>query len=432
MPLLQISPYITWKGLATNSAVPSFSRPDASAAGVTFKANPIKHWRKQLQPTTNSGASTRRAGIGMPMDLPGGTVYLGDKPTNTTCLAGALPGTTGLKEDIIKFNNTNFQYNDIDGCLRGSCNPELNRIKSATTLLSKTYYPDRQNYLRSRGKLYDQQLTALPVPGVTYLDSTGELIPVTGANAARQTDTACPLGQPSILQDKAVQTIYKPNNAQYGKQGAVDSSDRLTRLKLNTVNKNAASYAAVFGSSASRYLGMASTPYFLKSKYQACVQSAPCVQSLIVITFQNGPPNYGTQPIAWHKVDITVQATGQRIFTGYFTVNTATTVIQNFYYINNNQYVDILLPFNGNNNYNYSADNKFVNNNFTFKGTNIQPVISYMNTMFNNPSRLQFFFIDNQNTIAYKRTAANVSDWVNILPPFFTFTFTTIPSLVPG
>lgn len=259
MPLLQISPYITWKGLATNSAVPSYSRPDLTVSGPPFKANPLKQWRKQLLPTVGSGG--RRAGIGMPMDLPGGAVYLGDTP-NTACL---YPSTTVLKENILKFNKTNFsQMLDTSGCLSGACNPERNRIKSSTTILSKTYYTDHNSYMRSRSNLFDQKLTALPVPGVTYLDSSGNLLPVTANNATRRTQDciACPL---------AGQTIYKPNNAQYGKQGAVDSSDRITRLKLNTVNKNAASYKELFGSSASRYLGMASTPYFVKSKYQVCV-----------------------------------------------------------------------------------------------------------------------------------------------------------------
>jgi hypothetical protein len=277
MPLLQISPYITWKGLATNSAIPSFSRPDLTAGGVNFKANPIKHWRKQLIPTANSGASGRRSGIGMPMDTPGGSIYLGDTAANTDCLALASLDTTGVKENMMKFNNTNFQYNDVNNCLRGSCNPERNRIKSSTTILSKQYYPDRQGYLRSRGKLYDQTLTALPVPGITYLDAQGNLLPVSAANATRQTENSgpvCPLGASATTPTNpgtSLQTIYKPNNAQYAKQGAVDSSDRITRLKLNTVNKNAASYKEIFGSSASRYLGMASTPYFLKSKYQVCL-----------------------------------------------------------------------------------------------------------------------------------------------------------------
>lgn len=273
MPLLQISPYIAWKGLATNSAVPSFSRPSLTTSGPNFKANPIKHWRKQLIPATNSGASGRRAGIGMPMDTPGGSVYLGDTTANTTCLANASLDTTGIKEDLVKYNNTNFKYNDENGCLSGSCNPEENRIKSSTTILSKKYYTDHRSYMRSRCNLYNQKLTALPISGVTYLDDKGNLLPVTGANATRKTQDcamACPIGA-TTQTSVAGQTIYKPNNAQYAKQGAVDSSDRIARLKLNTVNKNAVSYETIFGSSASRYLGMASTPYFVKSKYQACV-----------------------------------------------------------------------------------------------------------------------------------------------------------------
>jgi len=278
MPLLQISPYITWKSLATNSAVPSYSRPNLTVSGPAFKANPIKHWRKQLLPTVGSGVPGRRAGIGMPMDLPGGSVYLGNVLTNTDCLLNATTNTTGVKEDIVKFNNTNFsQMLDTSGCLSGPCNPQQNRIKSSTTILSKTYYTDHHSYMRSRVNLYDQNLTGVPIPGVTYLDASGNLLTVTADNAARKTQDCpllCPLGLLTGQTVKTCQTIYKPNNAQYGKQGAVDSSDRITRLKLNTVNKNAASYKEVFGSSASRYLGMASTPYFTKSKYQVCVPMA--------------------------------------------------------------------------------------------------------------------------------------------------------------
>ena len=178
----------------------------------------------------------------------------------------------------MKFNNTNFLYNDVSGCLSGPCNPEKNRIRSSTTLLSKTYYTDRKNYLRSRGNLFDQKLTALPVPGITYLDANGNLLPVTGDNATRQIEDC--ISCPASTSGK---TIYKPNNAQYGKQGAVDSSDRITRLNLNTVNKNAASYKEIFGSSASRYLGMASTPYFTKSKYQVCVPMGLSGQKTICV-----------------------------------------------------------------------------------------------------------------------------------------------------
>lgn len=277
MSLLRISPYITWKGIATNSAIPSYSRPDLTISGPEFKANPIKHWRKQLIPNTGSGVPNRRAGINMPMDLPGGSVYLGDVNANTDCLLNATSDTTGLKENIIKYNNTNFQYNDISGCLSGSCNPEKNRIRSSTTVLSKKYYTDHHSYMRSRCNLYNQKLTALPAPNITYLDKNGDLLPVTDESAVRQTQN-CTISCPLPGSDSPVvscQTIYKPSNQQYAKQGAVDSSDRITRLKLNTINTNAASYKELFGSSASRYLGMASTPYFVKSKFQVCVAMRP-------------------------------------------------------------------------------------------------------------------------------------------------------------
>ena len=36
--------------------------------------------------------------------------------------------------------------------------------------------------------------------------------------------------------------VYKPNNYQYAKQGAVDSSSRLLKLKVDTITTNAASF----------------------------------------------------------------------------------------------------------------------------------------------------------------------------------------------
>jgi hypothetical protein len=276
MPLLEISPYISWKAISTNSIVPSNSRPDLTASGPAFKANPIKSWRKQLIPTNNSGSPNRRAGVGMPMDTPGGSVYLGNVSGNTNCLLNARDvGAAGLKENMEKYDNINCQPK-ADDCFFDISNNRMaritgpRRIRPSTTLLSKSYYTDHKAYMRSRCLLYDQKLTAIPVPTVTYVDAGNNLLYPNDTNTVRQTQDC-----PSPFQcstTTACQTIYKPNNIKFAKQGAVDSSDRLTRLKLDTVNKNAASYKEVFGSSASRYLGMASTPYFTKSKYQVCVQ----------------------------------------------------------------------------------------------------------------------------------------------------------------
>jgi len=273
MPLMEISPYISWKGISTNSIAQSNSRPDLTARGPAFKANPIRQWRKQLIPSDITVNPNRRAGVGMPMDTPGGSVYLGNVVANTSCLLNATnQGAAGLKENIEKYDNINCNPK-ADDCFYDISNNRMaritgpRRIKSATTILSKKYYTDHESYMHSRCLTYDQKLTANPVSGVTYLDANGDLLYPNSANVVRNTQD-CPATCPT---KKSCQTIYKPNNIQYAKQGAVDGSDRITRLKLNTINKNAVSYKAVFGSSASRYLGMASTPYFTKSKYQVCV-----------------------------------------------------------------------------------------------------------------------------------------------------------------
>jgi hypothetical protein len=259
MSLLKISPYISWKGTSTNSVTPSNSRPDLNAAGPAFKAQPINHWRKQLIPTSDSGSRNRRAGVGMPMDTPGGSVYLGNVSTNTSCLLNASETAVGLKENIEKYDNINCSPNSAD-CFYDISNNRMaritgpRRIRPSTTILDKQYYSDRKGYLHSRCFLYDQKL-------YTIIDDTLD------SEYSRRTQN-CPAQCPTT---NSCQTIYKPNNEQYSQQGAVDSSSRITRLKLNTINKNAASYKNVFGTTAPRYNGSSSTPYFLKSKYQVCV-----------------------------------------------------------------------------------------------------------------------------------------------------------------
>jgi hypothetical protein len=272
MALMTISPYTSWKSISTNSAVPSNSRPDLNASGPHFKAHPINHWRKQLFPNNNSGALNRRSGIGMPMDIPGGSTYLGDNNKNTDCLLNTTTNTTGIKENIVRYNNTNFLYDDPSGCITKTCNPVSKIIKRGTTIINKEkpYYPDMKSYLRARNNLYEQKSTALPVSSITYLDENGKLLSPTNdingpqVRKTQNCDNNCPNSSYSS-------NIYKPNNQNFSQQGAVDSSSRITRLKLNTVNKNAASFKTTFGTTAPKYMGTSETPYFLKSKYQVCV-----------------------------------------------------------------------------------------------------------------------------------------------------------------
>ena len=311
--------HILWKGVSTNSAVPNFSRPlDGSEqypSGPSFAARPIKHWRKQLNTVHNS--SRGRAGVGMPMDFPGGSVYLGNNKNNTECVTCVtnIDGnqTTGLKEDIVKYDNTNFTSYPEDSfydCEKDkpvcvACNPVNNIIKPATTILSKKYYNDTKGYLQSRCNRYDQKLSVNPVPGVKYFNANGQpLYPTdaidgpqvrttqncatncrkcTGCATCTSCDAACTtcsnvaacsncVMNNSCIEKPSI-TIYKPNNRQFAVQGAVSSSTRIDRLKYNTITTNGGSFYNAWGAAganAGRYQGTSVSPYFLKNKFNKC------------------------------------------------------------------------------------------------------------------------------------------------------------------
>ena len=317
---LQWQPF-SWKGKSTNSAVPNYSRPldgsEPDASGPDFGPRPIKHWRKQLNTVHHS--SRARAGVGMPMDLPGGSVYLGNSETNTDCVSCGVNldadgyETTGLKENILKTNDTNFTTTPQDtlyDCVNNkpacvACNPENNIIRRATTVLSKKYYTDTKGYLQSRCVTYNQKLSTNPYPGVQYFNANHQpLYPTDAVNGpqVRATQncftncntctgcvgcTTCSKGGTDCNNVAAcinyqannqctttpTRTIYKPNNSQFAVQGAVSSGARIDRLKYNTITKNGSSFYTAWGSAganAGRYQGTQESPYFLKSKYYVC------------------------------------------------------------------------------------------------------------------------------------------------------------------
>tara|TARA_B100001250_G_C19725886_1_gene756046 strand:+ start:354 stop:1316 length:963 start_codon:yes stop_codon:yes gene_type:complete len=177
---------------------------------------------------------------------------------------------------------------DDDGCLisnptrgpRGTKSAGA-KIRSSTTLipLSNNYYSNRQSYLQSRGKAFSdkQILSKMDGATVTYYDADGNWLWPTDDNP-----TSHYLGKnrntPSTVTNSSncSITIYKPNNRQYGVQGAVDSSSRLERLKLNTITKNYSTFYKTdsWGSGDFKttenpnlyYTGNATAPYFIKSK----------------------------------------------------------------------------------------------------------------------------------------------------------------------
>lgn len=316
-------PHYATKDGSSISIVPSLSRPLANGVdpnvaelnklnGPVRGPHPIKHWRRQLRPSTFGGltsSSSRRATINL-ATTPGGEIY---RASSNDCSCADLTnggnvytisekftkqgenslGPQALNGGIKVENNgyvqvgntsaipgTDQNYQILTGlyntkCI--SCTPQANVIKPATTLLSKAYYTTHEAYMKSRTNTYEQKLLTVPIQGqnANYYNADGQLKwpsdSPSGSQVYATTEQYNPQSTRTCNGRKAGTAIFKPNNRQYSCQGAVDSSTRLDRLKQTTVNKNAASLKAAFGAegaSACAYRGISDTPYFLKSKYQ--------------------------------------------------------------------------------------------------------------------------------------------------------------------
>ena len=305
-------PHYATKTTTANSVVPGLHRPNTNGVpsnihqhdfdGPEFKARPIKHWRRQLVPTSVNatggvvtgpsqpiGSSGRRnATVGLLMDRPGAVTYIGDascecvqQPGNSYTISEHFLETPTNKGTIVEnqgfIDNGNYKINTgIYGTKCIGCNTQNNVIKSASTLLSRAYYSDTTGYLKSRCKTYQQNASINRTSGVTYLSPDGQHIWATssanGSQVYQTNDIYKPRVNPHACGGSGASTvIFKPNNYQYSVQGAVDSSTRIEKLKLNTINTNANSLRSAFGNeaaSACRFTGSGDTPYFLKNKYQ--------------------------------------------------------------------------------------------------------------------------------------------------------------------
>ena len=293
---------------STNSIVPNFTRPldkmTKHQNGPTLKARPLKQWRKQLNSTDIS--NYRRAGVGIPADLPAGSTYLGEDVNNTNCSycgsKDSSASSTGIKEKILRFNNTNFKFFSGQSgynCLTNkpycvACNPETQIIKPASTIVSNTYYSDTKGYMKSRSMTYNQNLSTLPKTGVNYISpmyptdtENGPQTRVTGvcikgcscSNKCNIKGTPYECNKCTAADaypTAQYTTIYKPNNSEFAVQGPVSSSTRMLKLNYDTITQNANSFYMAWGAqgaNAGSYQGNSAGPYFLKNKNYICNQN---------------------------------------------------------------------------------------------------------------------------------------------------------------
>lgn len=264
-------------GQQTNSNV------DANA----FRSRPLKHYRKQYGNTNNK--QTNSTNQLKSLEQPGGSSIKSNTYV-TSCTNNEAPGVSMIPDFSLRQNNkvgrngnpTNITYTNNNNqtkefynfktCL-DICDPpsKARKLTQTQTIINVNvakpkYYQTAKSYLQSRCKTLQQQTTISKITGNTYNSNT------IGNNSVEFNSTSC------FMPKSCNKVIYKPSNSKFDTQGAVSSSSRLLRLKLNTVqtaaknadkNNNFGPNGDTSIANALAYSGKPEAPFTIKSKYQS-------------------------------------------------------------------------------------------------------------------------------------------------------------------
>lgn len=303
----QLQPYVETKTPQYRMATLVNSRPFTNGSWIlsqpngeqevdsnAFRSRPIKHWRKQLM-ADPIRKGTRTISINN-IEIPNTTQTL------TTILPnpnGGLIDDCDLNEIVgeIEFKNNynilNDDYStitleDVNNCFNGPigkklcCNTEKNIIKSSTIPIYKNY-TNYSQYYQSKCNTYNQGLSVNKIQFNSYFDKSGYILypdenKIGPQSFVKHDCNTCGLCNKCVKdnsnQNFKMYNIFKANNPQFTKQGAVPQKHRLSRLKDQTITAGNGFYNSANGLKEVNYgacnMNSTNDSYYIKTKPIIC------------------------------------------------------------------------------------------------------------------------------------------------------------------
>ncbi len=298
--------YLIKKSSMVGNYRPSFNKElNLSSNGTNFRSRPLKLWRSQFG-NLNNKQNYKNYNQIKQLEIPGGSIVKtysnqnecsncdGDIQLYNDYTLGKF-NKTGRFNPIYhdsnnKSNNKYFSDEYINSC--NTCNTDenipkclkicdepskaLKKIRSSSIVnrdnCNFKYYQSNGSYLKSRARTFKQNSFNYQLTNNTEYCNDGKSCwggnSYNSAKYRSNIDNSCDSGD-CRNSSKSAYIYYKPNNYQYSNQGAVSSSSRLLRLKLNTINTSAKNIGDTFGKNTSNALAYSSnsnTPFIIKSK----------------------------------------------------------------------------------------------------------------------------------------------------------------------
>ena len=194
---------------------------------IKFKANPIKHWRKQLYPSQNYIINSRSSVKISTIEQPGGSIEYSDN--NNSYL--------NKQKQFLYINKNLSLKQDISNCYYNK------NKKNKNNSLSKNYNINYKSYLQSRVKLYEQnESIQYNTNDNNQYNSNFNIYQIqkkvlNNINSCNNNVVNNELNNKFICTENKT-IIYKPNNQLFSIQGAASSKNYISYLKYNLNSDN--------------------------------------------------------------------------------------------------------------------------------------------------------------------------------------------------
>lgn len=160
-------------------------------------------------------------------------------------------------------------------------NHSLRKMQLVVTPADTTIF-DTNNYELPKDE-FGITITTWSIPSITVVPglriTNNEFVAATGFSSGNYpsisiggvqdlNDVVFSSQSESKIKTRYIPLYYKPNNPQYGQQGAVSSSSRIQRLKYNSITDSAYSYQTAYGKNVANALayGVPANGYTIKDK----------------------------------------------------------------------------------------------------------------------------------------------------------------------
>lgn len=247
---LNKKPYVSWKG-QTFTQITSWIRKnkmDYSVKPNMYSARPLNIYRREIASVYNNcKGSLRTSGRVNNFEKPGGYLIsnVNNQQSGIESILDKQLVKTKLQLNEYSCNNSIYSdpiyLKDIysqNKCL-STQNNALRKVRSSGKI-KQNFYSTTNQYLYNRRKTFEQNQ-------FNYL-KTGTSSALPGSASA--TSNTYINGGVSFTPDGRLMSCpvtYKPSNYNYNKNGAVDSSTRMNRIKYDELNNISASYKGVYG-----------------------------------------------------------------------------------------------------------------------------------------------------------------------------------------